>query len=56
MFYFVSDAPTSALSVVYTPDGQFEKYIFLKQNPNIVLMDSAIIAEAPVRTVRSVLL
>jgi len=44
-----TDAPCSALSVVYTDDGVFEKYLFLKQNPNIVLVDTGIIAKAPVR-------
>lgn len=44
-----TDAPCSALSVLYTDDGVFEKYLFLKQNPNIVLVDTGIIAKAPVR-------
>ena len=44
-----TDAPCSALSVIYTPDGAVESYLFLKQNPNIVLMDTQIIAKSPVR-------
>jgi glycerol dehydrogenase len=44
-----TDAPCSALSVVYTDDGVFEKYRFLHQNPNIVLVDTGIVAAAPVR-------
>nr|AAF24165.1 glycerol dehydrogenase [Clostridium beijerinckii NCIMB 8052] len=44
-----TDAPCSALSVLYTDDGVFDKYLFLKQNPNIVLVDTGIIAKAPVR-------
>jgi glycerol dehydrogenase len=44
-----TDAPCSALSVVYTDDGVFEKYRFLNQNPNIVLVDTGIVAAAPVR-------
>ena len=44
-----SDAPCSALSVLYTEDGCFDKYLFLKNNPEAVILDSAVIADAPVR-------
>lgn len=44
-----SDAPCSALSVLYTEDGKFDKYLFLKSSPNIVLLDSDVVANAPVR-------
>lgn len=44
-----TDAPCSALSVIYTDDGQFEQYLPLPQNPNIVLVDTEIIAKAPVK-------
>lgn len=44
-----TDAPCSALSVIYTDDGEFEEYLFLKNNPDIVLADSEVIANAPVR-------
>jgi glycerol dehydrogenase len=44
-----SDAPCSALSVVYTPDGVFERCLFYKRNPDLVLVDTAVIAKAPVR-------
>ena len=44
-----TDAPCSALSVVYSEEGVFEKYLFLKANPNLVLMDTRIIADSPVR-------
>lgn len=44
-----SDAPCSALSVIYTESGVFESYLFLPANPNIVIMDTAVIAKAPVR-------
>lgn len=33
-----SDAPCSALAVIYTPEGEFEEYLFLPHNPNIVLI------------------
>ena len=39
----------SALSVVYTEEGIFEKYLFLPANPNLVLMDTDIITKSPVR-------
>ena len=44
-----TDAPTSALSVIYTDEGAFEKYIFYSKNPDLVLVDSAVIAKAPKR-------
>ena len=44
-----TDAPCSALSVIYTEDGVFEEYLFLPSNPELVLMDTEIIAESPVR-------
>lgn len=44
-----SDAPTSALSVIYDEGGSFDEYWFYKQNPNIVLVDTGIIAKAPAR-------
>lgn len=44
-----TDAPCSALSVVYKENGEFEEYIFFKNNPNVVLVDTDIIAKAPTR-------
>ena len=44
-----TDAPCSALSVIYTDEGVFEEYLFLPANPNLVLMDTDIIAKSPVR-------
>ena len=44
-----TDAPTSALSVIYTDEGVFEEYLFTKNNPNIVLIDLDAIVNAPVR-------
>ncbi|MFC7321496.1 glycerol dehydrogenase [Halobacillus campisalis] len=48
-----TDAPTSALSVVYSDEGVFESYRFYKKNPDLVLLDSKIIAEAPPRFLAS---
>ena len=44
-----TDAPTSALSVIYTDEGTFDEYLVLPTNPSVVLMDTTIIAAAPVR-------
>ncbi len=44
-----TDAPCSALSVIYTPNGVFEEYLFLPSNPDMVLMDTQVIANSPVR-------
>lgn len=45
-----TDAPCSALSVMYNPDGTFKYYSFYDKNPNLVLIDTQVVAEAPVRT------
>jgi glycerol dehydrogenase len=42
-----TDAPTSALSVIYTEAGEFEEYLIYPKNPDMVVMDTAIIAKAP---------
>ena len=44
-----SDAACSALSVIYTAAGEFSRYLVLPQNPNLVLVDTAVVAKAPVR-------
>lgn len=44
-----TDAPCSALSVIYTPEGVFEEYLVLPRNPNLVLVDTRLIAQAPAR-------
>lgn len=44
-----TDAPCSALSVIYSDHGVFEAYMVLPNNPNLVLVDTDIIARAPVR-------
>lgn len=44
-----TDAPTSAVAVIYTGDGTFLRYLFLPRNPDLVLVDTQVIAEAPVR-------
>lgn len=44
-----TDAPCSAISVVYEPDGRVKNVLRLKANPQAVIMDTEIIAKAPVR-------
>jgi glycerol dehydrogenase len=44
-----TDAPTSALSVVYTEEGVHSHEIFFDSNPDLVLVDTKIVAKAPVR-------
>lgn len=48
-----ADAPTSALSVVYSDDGIFESYRFYNRNPDLILVDTKVIAEAPPRLLTS---
>ena len=43
------DAPTSALSVVYTAEHVFKRYDFFDRHPLAVIVDSKVIAEAPAR-------
>lgn len=44
-----TDAPCSALSVVYSDEGVFEEYLWLPKNPDIVMVDSEIVRKAPAR-------
>ena len=44
-----TDAPCSSLVVIYTQEGQFKRYLMIPRNPDVVLVDSAVIAQAPVR-------
>jgi glycerol dehydrogenase len=44
-----SDAPCTALAVVYTDAGVFQEYVWLSHNPDMVMLDSDIIVNAPVR-------
>jgi glycerol dehydrogenase len=44
-----SDAPCSALSVIYTEAGVFQEYRFYGKNPALVLVDSHVVAHAPPR-------
>lgn len=44
-----TDAPTSALSVIYTETGEHSHEIFYDKGPDLVLVDTEVIASAPVR-------
>ncbi|PJM33187.1 glycerol dehydrogenase [Staphylococcus hominis] len=43
------DAPTAAVSVIYDDNGVFSGYEFYPKNPDTVMVDSQIVAQAPVR-------
>jgi glycerol dehydrogenase len=44
-----TDAPCTGLSVIYKDDGSFDSYLFYPRNPEAVLVDSEVIANAPVK-------
>lgn len=44
-----TDAPTSHSAVLYTPEGAFDDYAYYKASPSVVLIDTTVIAQAPVR-------
>nr|WP_224332438.1 glycerol dehydrogenase [Haloprofundus halobius] len=44
-----TDAPTSSLSVIYSEHGEFERYRFYSSHPELVLVDTELVAAAPPR-------
>jgi glycerol dehydrogenase len=44
-----NDAPCSALSVQYKENHMLDRFLILRRNPDLVLVDSKIIADAPLR-------
>lgn len=44
-----TDAPCTGLSVIYNDDGSFDSYLFYPANPDAVMVDSQVIADAPVK-------
>lgn len=44
-----TDAPCSALAVIYTETGEFQEYMMFRNNPNMVIVDTDVIAKAPTR-------
>ena len=43
-----TDSPCSSLSVVYLDSGEFDHYLFLNRCPDMVVVDTAVVAKAPV--------
>ena len=43
------DGPCSAISVLYHEDGSFDRYLMLEKNPDLVVVDTNVIAAAPLR-------
>ena len=44
-----TDAPCSAISVIYSQNGEFKRYLMLPKNPEIVIIDTKIIVQASSR-------
>ncbi|MFR0595951.1 glycerol dehydrogenase [Limosilactobacillus mucosae] len=44
-----TDAPCSRLSVIYQDSGEFDHYRFYNQNPDLVMVDTKVIATAPAK-------
>ena len=44
-----TDAPTSALSATYTAAGEHAGSIYYKRNPDVIVVDSQVIVDAPAR-------
>jgi glycerol dehydrogenase len=44
-----NDAPCSALAVQYKKNHVLDRFLILKRNPDVILVDSQVIAEAPTR-------
>lgn len=44
-----NDAPCSAASVIYTPEGVSDAFEVFAENPALVLVDTAVVAAAPAR-------
>ena len=44
-----TDAPCSALAVIYTASGEFKRYLVLPSNPDVVLVDTRVVTQSPAR-------
>jgi len=44
-----TDAPCSAVSVMYTPEGSFDRPWFFPNGPALVVVDTGVVVRAPVR-------
>ena len=43
------DAPTTSMVIYYNEDGTYQEVLLTKRNPNVVLVDTGVIAHSPVR-------
>ncbi|KQT52457.1 MULTISPECIES: glycerol dehydrogenase [unclassified Aureimonas] len=48
-----TDSPTSSLGVVYSPEGVYDRVVRCGRNPDVVLVDSELIVQAPARFLAS---
>ena len=44
-----TDAPCSSVCIIYSPEGIFQRVDVLPRNPDLVLVDTGVIAKAPAR-------
>lgn len=49
-----NDSPCTALSVLYHEDGAFDEYKFFSKSPDMVLVDTDVILDSPVRFIIAV--
>ncbi|MDQ2052413.1 glycerol dehydrogenase [Natronolimnohabitans sp. A-GB9] len=47
-----TDAPTSSVAVIYTEDGEFVEFHVYERHPDLVVVDTEVVAEAPTRFFR----
>lgn len=48
-FFKIYNGPCSAISVLYHEDGSFDRYLMLEKNPDLVVVDTNVVAAAPLR-------
>lgn len=48
-----TDAPTSSVAVIYTEEGEFVRFHVFERHPDLVLIDTEVVADAPTRLFRS---
>jgi glycerol dehydrogenase len=47
-----TNAACSAVTVIYSPEGVFEEYVFLPRNPDLVVADTSILIKNPAHMLR----
>ncbi|AEH39369.1 glycerol dehydrogenase [Halopiger xanaduensis] len=48
-----TDAPTSSVAVIYSEDGEFVEFHVYERHPDLVVIDTEVVANAPTRFFRS---